>query len=246
MYTPRQFGAVDVGTVAGAVQNPIGTGVNFLLKGVTSLFGTGDVSAYQDMIVQLAMKLAAQGNLSALEVLAGFSGRYGAVSVLDKLGVLHAMQALRPDQAAALANTFGGGNDPHPNLAGPLARVGTQDLAWRAFQTLLQSAGVAVPPPNQYQTNTPGRIGNLGNPTILPLSWPPSAAGGSVPVVVGPGSATGGTGIPIDSGTSFIPDGASSGGAVVPTRATSAVPWLLGLGLVGAVLVGGRGRGRRR
>lgn len=209
----------------GIATNPVGSAVNFLTSNLSKVFGTGDVSAFQDMLVQNTARLAAGGNVSALAALAGLSGRYGAVAVPDKAGWLDGLVGMRPDQGAAI-RSWGAGN---PTLVGPIARVGSQDLAWSAFQQLVSSTGQIVPPPNQFQTRT-GNIGNLQNPTQLAVTWP-----------AGAGNASAGTTSTLYGGIPGLPTLPAQPGVVGtgtrPMMTGGMSPLLLAGLAVGAVLV---------
>ena len=216
-------------TAEGIATNPVGSAVNFLTQGLTKVFGTGDVSAFQDMLVQNTARLAAGGNVSALAALAGLSGRYGAVAVPDKAGWLDELVGMRPDQGASI-RSWGTGDPTRATLVGPIQRYGSQDLAWSAFQQLVSSTGQIVPPPNQFQTRT-GNIGNLQNPTQLAVTWP-----------AGAGNASAGTTSTLYGGIPGLPTVPAQPGVVGTggglARMTGGMSPLLLAGLaVGAVLV---------
>ena len=175
--------AVANSSPIGVVTNPVST----IVKAISGLFGSGDTSPFQDSMIQALAKLAAQGPGYewAWQWLAGESGRYGAVAVnggrMAHYAQFGAMAAPLVGESAPGGDVqqwaVGGASNWNGNdgAAGPTVRTGSQDLAWAALTKLGQAYNVAIPAPNQYSTNSPGKVANGGNPTI----WTPVLSGAS-------------------------------------------------------------------
>ena len=222
-------------TAEGVVSNPVGSAVNFLTSGLTHIFGTGDVSPFQDQQIKNLAQIASDGqSWWAMQMLLGESGRVGAVVVdggkaahyQDYTVVAGTGEDVRK-WFLGIAGNWGGQFD---GLAGPTVHVGSQDKAWGVVRQLAGPWGATVPDPNQYQTNSPGRVNNTGNPTVWPRpSGSVSVAPGTISTLYGgiPGLPT----VPAQPGV------VATGGSGIVKMTGGMSPVLLAGLAVGAVLM---------
>lgn len=175
-----------VGGVVDLAQNAIGAGV----AAVGHLLGiTGDVSPFQDAQIDHLADIATDGkSWWAMEALLGESGRVGAVTITGgRASHAAAFLAGNPTGSGADVKSWWGGvagNWGGPDgLIGPTVHVGSQDRAWAWLQKLAPVWGVTVPQPDQYQTNSPGRVTNAAHP----YTWasPPGGIAATLATVAG-------------------------------------------------------------
>lgn len=219
-YAPRSLGARgpvpirppflgDITSSALSIVNtsPLGTvtrPLTTIFSSLKGIFGTGDVSPFQDQQIKNLADLAARGNLWALQALMGESGRWGLVMVDGgRTAHLNEYQANLPNVGGSAsdstrkwwlegASNWGGQISQYPDrdlFAGPTSRYGSTDLAYKAAQAVAQGYGVALPPPTMqpfqggYKNATNAAGYNIGG---LPADEVQAAGGVKPPLVFRP------------------------------------------------------------
>lgn len=195
-----------VGAVVGtAVLGPgLGTAIGGLVGSVSNLFGTGDVSPFQDQRIRDLATLAAsdiRGNWWAFQWLCGESGRWGLVWVdggrrAHLPAIPHSAQDDVRKWLVEGASNYGGGVAADA-VAGPTTRYGSQDLAYQAALMIAQEYGITLPAPTLPTVDGGYKdVGNIVGTGIPPASVPGNylaAAGATGPLKLVPPSAVGST-----------------------------------------------------